>query len=132
MSIQKIITKCPALNALDLEPMINRISDPEDELTYSSGWPREVAEKIGEQYKAFLWLLKIHPDKIIVPFREVDEFWHQHILYTKKYVEDCQNIFGYYQHHIPHKQKTEEDKTFYEFHSDETLRLLLEEFPDID
>lgn len=127
-----IETKCPAINALNLHPMIDRISNPEDELTYSSGWPREVAEKIAEQYKAYLWLVKIYPDKVLIPFREVDEFWHQHILHTQQYHADCEAIFGRYLHHIPHGQKTEEDFAFYEKHSEETLELLMKEFPEID
>jgi hypothetical protein len=128
----KIETKCPAINSLNLQPMIDRISDPDDELTYSSGWPRDVAETIAEQYKAFLWIAKLHPDKILIPFREVDEFWHQHILHTEQYVSDCQAIFGKYRHHRPHKQKTEDDRLFYEKHSQETLEILMKEFPDIE
>jgi len=128
----KIETKCAAINELDLQLMIERISDPNDELTYSSGWPRDLAEKIAEQYKAFLWISKLHPDKILVPFREVDEFWHQHILHTRQYVQDCQNIFGRYLHHTPHKQRTEEDSRFYEEHSKTTLEILMKEFPEID
>ena len=32
---------------------------------------------------------------------DVDEFWHQHILDTRKYRDDCENIFGHYMDHTP-------------------------------
>lgn len=32
----------------------------------------------------------------------VDEFWHQHILDTHAYHEDCEVIFGNYLHHFPY------------------------------
>jgi hypothetical protein len=37
-----------------------------------------------------------------VPTHEIDEFWHQHILDTLKYVDDCQYVFGYFLHHYPY------------------------------
>lgn len=127
-----ITTKCAHINALDLTPMIDHISNERDPLTISSGWPREVALAIAEQYKAFLYILKVYPKELIVPFREVDEFWHAHILHTEKYHKDCETVFGHYVHHVPHKQKTDEDLAFYEVHYNQTLDLILKEFPGIE
>lgn len=31
----------------------------------------------------------------------VDPFWHNHILFTKDYVEFCDQIYGHYVHHTP-------------------------------
>lgn len=36
------------------------------------------------------------------PSEEVDEFWHNHILDTQKYHQDCDMIFGKYLHHYPY------------------------------
>ena len=37
----------------------------------------------------------------IVVSKDVDEFWHTHILHTMKYTEDCERVFGTYLHHNP-------------------------------
>jgi hypothetical protein len=34
--------------------------------------------------------------------KDVDEFWHTHILQTMKYADDCQKVFGTFLHHNPH------------------------------
>jgi len=42
------------------------------------------------------------PAQSLVPSKDIDAFWHQHILDTKKYAEDCDMIFGYFLHHFPY------------------------------
>ena len=43
----------------------------------------------------------LYPDEVLVPTKDMDEFWHMHILHTKFYMKDCQNLFGRYLHHTP-------------------------------
>lgn len=43
----------------------------------------------------------MYPEKEIVPHATIDKFWHQHILDTEKYADDCQYVFGYFLHHYP-------------------------------
>src|SRR5581483_9524182 len=44
--------------------------------------------------------------------RDIDTFWHGHILDTMKYAEDCQNVFGFFLHHFPYfGLRGEEDAT---------------------
>lgn len=65
------------------------------------GWTEEKAEEGEKWYKRFLKLMVWHPDKCISPSILIDEVWHGHILFdTKKYHQDCQNIFGRYIHHF--------------------------------
>jgi hypothetical protein len=64
-------------------------------------WAREDAERCCQLYKNFLYLQKKHFPQPLVPTREIDEFWHNHILYTKQYTHDCEHIFGHYLHHVP-------------------------------
>ncbi len=45
------------------------------------------------QYRQWLQLIRNHPDKLISPTKEIDLFWHHHILDTKKYFQDCRNLF---------------------------------------
>lgn len=52
-------------------------------------------------YKNFLFLQKKHFPAFLVPTKEIDEYWHNHILHTRKYFLDCLHIFGHYLHHEP-------------------------------
>src|SRR5690242_17996976 len=64
-------------------------------------WERADALHCLKLYKNFLWLQKKNLPEPLVPSREIDEFWHNHILHTKHYFQDCFNIFGHYLHHAP-------------------------------
>lgn len=60
-------------------------------------------DKIEKEYRQFLYLIAVNPNKTIVPWSQrLDDFWHEHILDTKKYVKDCDDVFGKYIHHNPH------------------------------
>ncbi len=65
-------------------------------------WPIQISFEISEQYRNYLVLRMLYPNIDLPPSREIDEFWHNHILHTQKYHEDCESIFGYYLHHHPH------------------------------
>jgi hypothetical protein len=74
--------------------------DPE----LGEGWSREYADNIAAAYKRYLVMQVKYPDDAedILLAKDVDEFWHTHILQTRKYFEDCQAMFGRYLHHEPH------------------------------
>jgi len=38
----------------------------------------------------------------LVPNKILDEYWHQHILDTRKYAADCETTFGFFLHHDPY------------------------------
>ncbi len=79
------------------------------------GWDEKKANKAEKEYRRFLYLIKLHPDVPLVPTEELDELWHQHILDTRKYAEDCQNIFGFFLHHNPNLEKgSKELETLFE------------------
>jgi hypothetical protein len=88
------------IHALDLESVKLRMMDAE----LGEGWTREYADSIGVAYKTYLTMLVKHPADAedILLSEDVDEFWHTHILQTRKYMQDCQNVFGNYLHHEPH------------------------------
>ncbi len=89
-----------AIQALDLEPVKQRVMDAE----LGEGWTREYAESVERAYRNYLTMLVKHPDKMedIAVNKDMDEFWHTHILHTMKYTEDCERVFGKYLHHNPH------------------------------
>src|SRR5216683_7741354 len=88
-----------AIRALDLEPIKLRVMDTE----LGEGWTREYAETVERAYRNYLTMLVRHPEDAedIVVSKDVDEFWHTHILHTMKYTEDCERVFGTYLHHNP-------------------------------
>jgi hypothetical protein len=92
-----------AIRALDLEPIRQRVMDEE----LGEGWSREHAESVERGYRNYLTMLVKHPEDLedIVVSKDVDEFWHTHILHTMKYTQDCERVFGHYLHHNPHVGK---------------------------
>ncbi len=87
-----------AIQALDLEPIKFKLMDTEE----GQGWSREYVDEMEIAYRRFLTLSVKYPEETIAPSKDVDKFWHGHILDTMKYAEDCQNVFGYFLHHFPY------------------------------
>lgn len=86
------------LDALDLTYLVDTVCSP---LYPLPRWQREAAEHTLKRYKNFLCLQHRHRDTPLVPKKDIDEFWHNHILFTENYTRDCLTIFGYYLHHRP-------------------------------
>lgn len=85
------------VQAIDLDPIKRRLMDPRK----SSGWTRERADAVEQDYRNFLVLAAFEPAAPTVPTEDVDEMWHAHILDTMKYQADCMEAFGYFVHHRP-------------------------------
>lgn len=84
-----------AIDGLDLSMIVNKmISD--------QGWTCKDAEKACQLYRNFLFLSAKYPEKRLPPSEDVDEVWHNHVLATKKYMAECDAIFGKYMHHYPY------------------------------
>ena len=47
-----------------------------------------------QEYCRFLTLKRFYPSVALVPSKTVDAIWHAHILNTRAYREDCQQVFG--------------------------------------
>lgn len=62
----------------------------------------------------------------LVPTREIDEFWHNHILYTREYARDCECIFGKFLHHDPSLPDEDVQVLVDQFHV--TKQLYFDEF----
>ena len=101
---------------LDLEPIKFSLTQRED----GPNWPLNKAETLEVWYRRFLYLSSIYNDKVLVPSKDIDMFWHTHILDTQKYMLDCENLFGRYIHHFPYfgmrgeKDQNHLKKSFYE------------------
>jgi hypothetical protein len=72
-------------------------------MTRYDGWYRRDAQTTCQLYRNFLFLTKKYPQHHpLPPSKEIDEFWHYHILDTRRYQQDCKRLFGCYLHHYPY------------------------------
>jgi hypothetical protein len=111
------------IEQLDLQYIINKMCSP----TYPlEPWTIADATRCANAYKNFLFLQKKYFSEFLTPSKEIDEFWHNHILHTKNYFQDCQAIFGHYLHHEPAAEEDDENKFINGFIK--TKQLYLEEF----
>ena len=82
---------------LDLTMPLAKVMDPEE----GYGWDAETARRNERDYKRFLYLT-VTSTIAIVPTKSIDKMWHAHILDTRKYADDCEQIFGGFLHHFPY------------------------------
>ena len=114
---------------LDLEPIKFSLTQRED----GPNWSLNKAETLEVWYRRFLYLSSIYNEKVLVPSKDIDMFWHTHILDTQKYMLDCENLFGRYIHHFPYfgmrgeKDRNHLKKSFYE--TEESFLLHFNESP---
>ncbi|MGW1809242.1 glycine-rich domain-containing protein [Streptomyces sp. NPDC002078] len=115
-----------SIQKLDLEPIIYKMMHPEPGV---DGISLEEADRRVKLYRQFLTLILLHPNKSIVPTKEIDDVWHYHILDTAKYRVDCGLIFGRFLDHFPYLGlRGEDDVTRWESAFAETKRLWREHF----
>jgi len=87
-----------AIDRLNFSNVKKKICDKRSGL----GWSQEKTDQVESDYKNMLFLWRKYPGESLPPSKCVDEFWHAHILDTRKYMDDCQMIFGHYRHHNPY------------------------------
>jgi len=97
VSQEKIDEAMAIVNSLDFELQIKKMVE-------YNGLDKEYVDECMKQYKNFLAMLIAYKDSNIefVPNSMIDEAWHQHILDTRKYAEDCMLMFGEFKHHYPY------------------------------
>ncbi len=87
------------LENLDLDFVKDRLR--KNKKSGGLSWNKNKTENIEMQYKAFLFVCWKYSKETQIPTVDIDEFWHMHILFTKKYHKMCYDIYGYYLHHTP-------------------------------
>jgi hypothetical protein len=70
-------------------------------------WTEEKCDDLISQYKQFLFIAATSNESE-TPTQEVDEVWHEHILFTRDYFDDWTKILGKTIHHAPDKVIDEE------------------------
>jgi len=77
-----------------------------EKFAFKKGWWWRLghsALRTEKEYRQFLFLVVLSQGKTVVPWsRDVDDFWHEHILHTERYARDCAEILGSFIHHNPH------------------------------
>ncbi|MBL8849153.1 MAG: glycine-rich domain-containing protein-like [Planctomycetaceae bacterium] len=94
-------------------------------------WDEDRVEQALHEYRQFLALMLWYPDAVLVPSEDIDEVWHAHVLNTARYQDDCETIFGSFQHHAPTFGDSEEVQAEQLLGCDETLNLFEEAFGEI-
>ncbi|MFZ2726301.1 MAG: hypothetical protein WAX77_08635 [Methylococcaceae bacterium] len=85
--------------------LINQLDFTDQNATLISyhGWEKEKVLATEAIYRKWLVLHKVYNQEIVIaPNKQLDEYWHFHILDTRKYMQDCDFIFGCYLHHYPY------------------------------
>lgn len=105
------------IDSIDLSPV-------KFKLVEEHGWAREKADTMEREYRRFLYLCTSQAEVPVVPSEDIDEFWHNHILDTRKYATDCQEVFGRFVHHFPYLgMRGEEDAKLLQRSFEETKGL---------
>jgi hypothetical protein len=97
-TVQQTITALEPISSIDLSMVKLKLMDAEEGL----GWTAEQADRAEARYRRYLQMVQLHANRSIVPTKDIDQVWHQHILDTRGYAADCQRVFGEFVHHFPY------------------------------
>lgn len=93
------------------------------------GWNEAKINHAIKLYKEWLVLQVLYEGQSFAPSELVDEFWHVHILDTRKYANDCNMVKGEFIHHYPYFGLTDqENETVLKSGFDLTKTLYLRHF----
>jgi uncharacterized protein DUF1399 len=62
--------------------------------SFPKEWSEEKRRRALDRYGKFLRLAAKYPDTRLAPCRDIDEFWHLHMLHPVAYARDCDRLFG--------------------------------------
>ena len=70
------------------------------------GVSREIAELHERECKRYLLLCAMFPTEGLGMQGPVDEYWHTFLMFTKEYKSFCEEIAGFFIHHVPTVDKS--------------------------
>lgn len=73
---------------------------------------REIAELLEVECKKYLLLCALFPGESLGMKGNVDNYWHTFLLFTKEYSRFCNEIAGFFIHHVPSVSHTLERGSF--------------------
>lgn len=86
------------VDTIDLSMVRTKLADPDE----GKGWDATTLDIAEGEYRKYLALCLAYPQETIVPCKIVDDVWHQHILDTRAYRDDCARVFGFFYDHFPY------------------------------
>jgi|SRR5271166_1040387 len=93
--VVNMIVAAEKIRLLDLARIVKKVQ-------FEKQWSTDRVLNVERRYRNWLLLISTLDDRgDVVPTLDIDEIWHAHILDTKAYADDCQNVFGYFLHHVP-------------------------------
>jgi hypothetical protein len=106
-----VITALELVSQIDLSPINKKL-----QYENPAQWTDDAIAEAETNYRRFLALNLLYPSTTFSVNKVLDDYWHQHILDTRKYAEDCEKVYGYFLHHYPYfgidggedRQKNEE------------------------
>jgi hypothetical protein len=100
------------VSSIDLTPVVFNLTKRKD----GPKWSLSKTRTVEKWYRRFLFLVGTYRDVVVVPTLDIDEFWHTHILDTRKYMADCDMLFGEYLHHFPYfgQRGTDDEETLHD------------------
>lgn len=103
LPVQKIQTLySPALQTFEAPYLEEKL------LTENVFGTQESYQTAFDEFKKYASIAKSIPGSVAMTSKEVDTVWHQFILFTKPYMEFCDNFLGSYLHHSPNTSYTPE------------------------
>lgn len=85
------------VSRLDFKRLKHKYTESSEAEMSATEW--DMAES---EYRRFLTLKRFYASVALVPSKAVDAIWHAHILDTRAYREDCQQVFGRFIDHYPY------------------------------
>jgi hypothetical protein len=101
-------------------------------LTHKLGFSSLKAKSAITEYKKFLTLCFLFRNETHAMGGAVDTVWHEHILHTRKYYNDCQKVFGHLLHHEPTEVLDSGFKKSNSHSLDETVQKIKFLFDEVD
>ena len=90
-------TALAKVNQIDLAPINKKLRHENP-----TRWTDEALAEAETNYRRFLALNLLYPSETLSVNETLDDYWHQHILDTRKYAADCETVFGFFLHHYPY------------------------------
>jgi hypothetical protein len=101
------LTTLARATALSLDCVRSRVAKENPDWTTT-----RVDTAVAEYRKWLVWIaLNKKFDKLGMCSTDVDEVWHAHILFTRKYAADCEALCGCFIHHQPNSEEEKRDDT---------------------
>ncbi|WP_396594858.1 glycine-rich domain-containing protein [Brevundimonas sp. R86498] len=91
------IARIQLLKAWNLAHLQNRICE-------KMGWTPGAAEEAVNEYRKFVGVVSLNPERPYGVTEAIDAVWHEHILNTRDYAAFCESSVGTFLHHEPQPQ----------------------------